>query len=322
VAEPAERLRARLAAAALVVAAALEDGRAQAYVRYKTDDGKPFYWPDSCVAVTIYLNGFTQMRPNEVAKSVAAAAHTWSPDEVTCADMTSHPYFEIVPTLADSTAGAPPAAYDARNSLIFRTDNWTMSGTADGKAYSPAALAITSVFAKPDGHVVDADVEVNAVGQTWANLDPGADVGVGHGLEVHDLQNTLTHEFGHFIGLDHTCFTTSFDVVTRPRPVDDMGSPVPDCDTAPDSIRATVMFDSALPGETSKRVLSSDEVRAVCAIYPPDLDPKVCTMDSANDGIGCAAGRRPGGPLGHGGWAALSVAAAVAIAAARRRRRA
>jgi hypothetical protein len=307
----------------LLAAAALAEGSARGFVRYKTDGGKPFYWPDSCVAVTIYLNGFSQMRPDEVAKSVAAAAHTWSPDQVTCPDTTSHPYFEIVPSLAASATGAPPAAYDARNSLIFRTDSWTMSGKPGGKAYSPAALAITSVFAKPDGHVVDADVEVNAIGQTWANLDPDAQIGIGHGLDVHDLQNTLTHEFGHFIGLDHTCYTTSFDVgMSKPRPVDDMGNAIPDCADAPDAVRQTVMFDSVQAGETSKRVLSSDEVRAVCTIYPPDLDPKFCAVDSPNDGLGCAAGPRPGdSALGRGGWAALGGAGLALLAAVRRRRR-
>jgi hypothetical protein len=279
---------------------------AHAYVRYTTDDGMTgLYWQVTCVPVYIYLNGFTQMRPDEVAKAVAAAAHTWSPDEVTCADGTSHPYLEIVPTL--STGGAVPTVkYDAHNSLIIQTANWT---------HAVDALALTSVFHKPNGRIVDADIEVNATNLTWVNYDPGTQVDLGHDTQPYDMQNALTHEFGHFIGLDHTCYTPSVDpTMTAPRPNDNLGNPVPDCDVAPDAIRATVMFPSIASGfvEVTKRTLSSDDIQAVCDIYPTSLDPQVCAMDSPNDGLGCnaapvARAAAPARPTGLG--AALAAAA-------------
>src|SRR6185295_19848203 len=103
--------------------------------------------------VTIYLNGYTGMTPNEIAKSVAAAAHTWSPSEIVCGggSTATHPYFEIVPSLNVELRAAPPRAmFDSRNSVIFRTDHWSMSGETgpDAKIYASNALAITSVFAK------------------------------------------------------------------------------------------------------------------------------------------------------------------------------
>jgi hypothetical protein len=222
---------------------------------------------------------------------------------VTCGSGTkaTHPYLEIVPSLnVDVDAKPPPAAYDARNSVIFRTERWSMSANPD-KAYNAFALAITSVFAKPDGHIVDADIELNTVyvdgalaGKRFANLD---DVGAMPNLiEVYDLQNTLTHEFGHFVGLDHSCFTEDpSDPLGQDRPNDNLGNPVPDCFDAPQSVQETVMFASTQVREVSKRVLSPDEVLAACDIYPQDQDPKQCALDVPNDGIGCSieGGRRP-----------------------------
>lgn len=309
--------------AALLAAAA----PAHAYVRYRTEQGRPFRWETSCEEITVYVNGFQQMTAHEVAKSVAAAAHAWSGDVVLCGGGASdRPYLEIVPTMAtlQPGAGAPPpkAMYDAHNSLIFRTDVWGMSGNPD-KPYAPQALAITSVFAKPDGHIVDADIEINATdpgtsgGPTWANLDPGATPDIGHGLSVNDLQNTLTHEFGHFVGLDHSCYNGGFDVRGfHDRPVDDRGQPVPDCGfESPESVKSTVMYDSAESGETKKRVLSSDEVSAMCTIYGDDGTPHACTLDLLNDGCNCAAGGR------HRASLAWVAAAGAAVALWGRRRR-
>jgi len=314
----------RRAATAIVVLAAALPVRAEAYVRYRyPGTGAEFYWSgpagnrENCQAVTIYMNGFTDMTANEVAKSVAAAAHTWSPGGVTCGSgaTATHPYLEIVPSLSVDGAKTPKVAWDAKNSLIIQTTTW---------AHDPRALALTSVFAKSDGHIVDADLEVNAVpdyDHFFANLDDPNFVPQNAG-SVYDLQNTLTHEFGHFIGLDHSCFTPD-PLTMAARPTDDMGNPVPDCSDAPAAVQATVMFNSAEPLETSKRVLSPDEVRAVCDIYPEARDPKVCSLDSPNDGVGCAvegpprSSRRPGLLAGA---AALGLLLA-AVGGARRLRR-
>ena len=294
-----------------VLVGSLGAGGAHAFVRYTTDQGVPFYWQTSCVGITIYPSGFTEMSTDEVAKAVSAAAHTWSPDDVTCPDSVSHPFLEIVPSL--SPTGTATAKYDARNVLIFQNDTWEHAGDA---------LALTTVLAKGDGRIVDADIEVNGTpGLQWENIDPGADVSSGHGIDVQDLQNALTHEFGHFIGLDHTCYTpdTVSGTTTKPRPNDNLGQPVPDCSSASDAIRATVMFPSTAIGETSKRVLSPDDVNAVCTIYPQNQDPQDCAMDSLNDGLTCATGAvasKPRAPL-----LALAVFGLGAIGAGRLRRR-
>jgi len=300
----------RLAALTLLLAV-LDAGRAHAYVRYVTSGSKPYFWQLSCAPITVYTGAFTEMTTDEIAKSFAAAAHTWSPDSVTCLDGVSHPFLEIVPTMTTG-AGPPYAKDDARNTLVFQTETWNHPGEA---------LALTTVFTKGDGRIVDADIEVNATaGLVWLNLD--TPVTNTHGQDVHDLQNALTHEFGHFIGLDHTCFIPGTDPNTGAEkipPKDNLGNEVPDCDLATPEIRATVMFPSVERAETSKRVLSSDEIHAVCDIYPPANDPRICTMDSPNDGLGCAtAPRSPGGSRLLALVAALG---AVGLTRARRRGR-
>ncbi len=146
-----------LASAGALAAASLVGRGAGAYVRAVSDAGAPLYWSSSCETVTIYLNGFTAMTPDEVAKSIAGAAAAWGPDAVTCPGAAgdgggSHPYFEIIPAL--STGGAvPDVADDGKNSIIFEPTTWD---EYDG------AIAVTSHFREADGQIVDTDIKINA----------------------------------------------------------------------------------------------------------------------------------------------------------------
>jgi hypothetical protein len=266
---------------------------AHAFVRSRTKDGMyQLYWKESCVPVTIYLNGFIEterLQETAVVKSIAAGAHAWGPDGVTCLDGTSHPYLEIVTML--SPAASAPTGYDARNVLIFRTESWTVGGKPGTVAYDPNALAVTTVISKGDGHIVDADMELNAVGTfSWANIDPGVFVpGSKDGRLTFDIQNTVTHEFGHLIGLDHTCFV---DDPNNPKlqPRDDKGNLVPFCDAAEASAFAdTTMFVTAMDRETSKRTLADDDINAVCTIYKATLEHSDCSLDQPAAGCTVAA---------------------------------
>ena len=107
-------------------------------------------------------------------------------------------------------------------------------------------LAKTSVtYNDQTGEIYDADIEVNAANNT---------VTISNDPKVidYDLQAVLTHEVGHFIGIAH--------------------SPDP----------SAVMFASYAPGSISQRVLTPDDVDAVCAIYPP------------KSGLGCNSTPRGG----------------------------
>jgi MYXO-CTERM domain-containing protein len=284
---------------------------ARAYVRARAAQSpQPTFWDAGCQVVTIYLNGFTQMTPDEVAKSIAAAAHAWSPDAVTCPAAgndggtgAGHPSFEIITQMAAD--GRPPAVGpDGINAVIFRTDGWQYGD----------AIALTSRNTDPSGRIFDADIEVNAVmlDPIWANLDPNAS-GAPGGLLQMDLQTAITHEFGHFLGLAHTCYNEGVD--PPPRPNDDQGVVTPLCKAgAATPEAAAVMWYQVDPGLTGKRVITSDDARGVCAIYPPNAVAPTCAPNLPLDGCGCVTAGRPSGLT-------AALAALAALLANRRRRR-
>jgi MYXO-CTERM domain-containing protein len=309
---------ARAAAAVGLVVALGAVSPARAYVREVTEQPPylPVYWTSPCVVTTIYLNGFTEMTSDEVAKSIAGAAQAWSPDTVTCPGPGSdagagHPSFEIITQLSTS-ATVPPldGGTDGKNSIIFRTTDWILD--------KPEAIALTSRNTDASGRIFDADIEINAVPVSvdpfrdfqWANLDPGAPAPV-HGDQI-DLQTAITHEFGHFLGLAHTCFADG-DAM---RLLDDQGQPQPDCvDGAAIPQAAAVMWYEVDRNNALKRAITADDARGLCAIYPASATPAVCAVNVPDDGCGCrTGGTRPGA-------AGALLLALGALATARRQRR-
>lgn len=289
----------------------LSGGRAHGFARTETADGHAFFWKTSCAPFTVYLNGFdhstrSHMTANEIEKSVAAAAHAWSTDQVVCPTGGS-PYLELVPTLAAESAKPPAVAWDGRNTVIFRTDSWSQSGS--GKAYNDGGLALTSVTARLDGHIVDVDMEINAVDFVWMNLDPGVAVPGGHtgDVFVYDLQNALTHEFGHAIGMAHSCFDPNLNPGTAWPTFN--GVRVPDCNTA----SASVMSPTAAPGDVNKRSLTQDDVAAVCEAYPPSVTPEACSLDVAAPGCAVAPRKGQRGGRQYGFYLALAGLASIAL---------
>jgi hypothetical protein len=307
---------------ALVLVIASFAGRADAFVR-RVERGKQVFWKQTCVPFTLYFNGFDRS-PNKVdfstdatIKSVVAAAHAWSADAVTCPSG-GGPYLELVPSVAAIEAKPPEVAYDAKNSIIFRTtDKWGTSKID----YAAEALAVTTVTGVgSDGHLIDVDIEINATNslQLWMNLDPGTaiplstlDHGQDDGRRYYDLQTALTHEFGHFIGLNHTCSPAD-----APAVEDDQGRTIPVCgEPSPPAVQATVMYARIEAGQIAKRRLSDDEIRGVCAIYPPSgaAVAEVCKMDDPPPGCAVATRARPLASV------ALLAGAAVALLARRGR---
>lgn len=131
----------------------------------------------------------------------------------------------------DWAAGSGSAANE--NILVFRNDN--ESDPIDAWLHQLGALAITTVtFEGNQGELLDADIEINDTGFSFTSCDPEET----ECLVDFDLQNTLTHELGHLLGLDH-------------------------------SVEAeATMFASAPRRDTSKRTLAVDDEAALCAVYP------------------------------------------------------
>ncbi len=149
-------------------------------------------------------------------------------------------------------------------------------------------VALTTVIHDPDtGRIYDADIEVNGWDGQGAGdpiTPPSPGIPRQHGwwftcgdpaglpacatygerdCAFIDLQNTMTHEAGHFLGLAHPCEGARCTVQPELRPY--------------------TMYPSTGPGETEKRTLHADDVAGLCAIYPAE-----------GGGCGCGAGSGPG----------------------------
>lgn len=172
------------------------------------------------------------------------------------------------------------------NAMGF-VDDWSIRG------HAPAAYALTTTwFRRSTGEIVDADMELNQEDWEFAICTDG-DCG-----RAIDLENTVTHELGHFFGLAHT-----------------------------EALEDATMWACADPGETFKRDLSDDDIEGICAIYAEGFDaecdfepeggfdPSCSTVRET--GCGCiAAGRGEAGPFGL-----LFTATVLAVGRMRRRRR-
>ncbi|HVT08075.1 MAG TPA: M12 family metallo-peptidase, partial [Polyangia bacterium] len=237
---------------------------AAAYVRYYTERNAPFFWSERTLPITAYVSGFNQpaMTTDQVLNAVTAAAETWSAAQNDCTYMTIQIWASNDP--------APRAVNDAHNALIFRSASWCQLA-ADGSCdvdYDSSALAFTWDTANRNtGQIYDADIEVNLVDFKWADVVAAPQLAADM-----DLQNAVTHEMGHFLGLDHTCYDPE-SPGTRVRPTDNTGAPVPDCMAASADVRETTMYPSAMPGDTQKRTLAPDDRAGVCGIYPSDHPP-------------------------------------------------
>ena len=297
--------------AAAALAAVVVARPAAAYVRYESSGGKMFKWPQSCVAMDVFPQDLVGMMSRaEIMDAIGSSAAAWSKGANSCT------YLDIM--VSSSDAATPRAVNDGHNNVIFRSTSWCKQkpqGDCDPSVqYDAAALALTSVSASTTSGIIrDADIEVNAYHFIWSDLVSHPDLR-GDGQSFHDLQNAVTHEMGHVIGLDHTCY------LQPPAPLDDMNQPIPSCASASPDVLATTMFPSANPGDVDKRTLEADDIRAVCEIYAAASDPMTCdpgAVDPQGCG-GCATGGAPATALSGLGVVALVVL--TARARSRRRR--
>jgi len=122
----------------------------------------------------------------------------------------------------------------------------------------------TTTFSQCTGRIVDADIEMNAASFhfTTGGGEP-CHRGGGDNCVDTDVRNTLVHEIGHLIGLDHS------------------------------TVPAATMYASAPPGETQKRSLHEDDIAALCDIYPAGEPTWTCAP--ARPPAECGEGRSASG---------------------------
>jgi MYXO-CTERM domain-containing protein len=264
------------------------------YVRSTDTAGLCTWWSTRGHGFQIDAQGTPDVAGGAAFQAIRQSFLAWS--GVSCSDLV-FPDQGLSEDPQDRVAGFFPGQKNS-NLILFRTRSCARvvpagdpclasggcSNTHDCWDHGDAAIAITTTTSvQGTGQIEDADTELNDAPQSdgarfvfTANDGAPCSQPDETGCVLYDIQNTMTHEAGHSLGLAH--------------------SPDP----------AATMFATAPKGEISKRVLGADDIQGICDIYPLDKptvtcagDPAVLTSGAANGGCGCSQTQTgPGAALG------------------------
>ncbi|GEM_PF-1065111 len=249
-----------------------------------TKAGASLYWESGCVFVTVDDEGTKEIPGDTEFALVDQAIEAWNQGVASCS------YMDI----RNEGRAAKEVGRDMVNVIKFRDAAWCRPAVKNDppRCYAEAAAGLTTAVyvddetSDRDGAIVDADIELN--GKYFAISNEGSTL--GNASCQADLLNTLTHELGHLLGLEHPCLAPG-----DPARVDGDGNPVPLCGQTDDpKIVEATMYNYQDCGETKKSSLEQDDIDGICGIYPKAEDPGTCLGVSTDVGC-CSAGGGPNG---------------------------
>ncbi|MCU0695593.1 MAG: matrixin family metalloprotease [Myxococcaceae bacterium] len=196
------------------------------------------------VSSSMVLNGAQQIPYATVLQGIQASAARWSTSNTGLSCGTSM-RFDYQGTFASPTGQSAINGNDGNNNVIYLGGSFWRHGSG--------TLGVTITFSFP-GEITDADMELN-------NNTPWASDGRQSAI---DYESVLTHEFGHFIGFDHT---VSGNAVMNP---------------------------SVANGVVKRNLLAPDQ-NDLCSVYPGQAGGQGAPCTSASM---CTGGRVCEGPSG------------------------
>ena len=159
-------------------------GSAQAWTVNTNQNGLPLNWPAGQVGWTLNANGNHALDPMGLQTAMEEAAGQWNDIEDSNIDLA---YLGATTTAAID--------YTDNQNVIYFENEWELDSSL---------LAVTYVWSLDDGTIM-ASIWRYTSDHVW---------GTDGAADVNDLHNTVTHEFGHAVGLAHSDVDAS---CTNPR---------------------------------------------------------------------------------------------------------
>ncbi len=221
--------------------------------------------------------------------AIDAAFDTWRTLSETCSDFTF---------VRGQDVSRPSVGNDGQNVITFRetacqdvvpeedpchAENTCANDYACWEHGDLTIALTTTTFSRKTGVILDADIELNA-SQPGGNLgflfttvsSPPCEGLPSAECVATDIQNTMTHEIGHAMGLDHVMEPLSTMEPAAPigetqKRIIDVGTAAGFCDTYPRGLPPTQCSDVGV----SSKNLSAQSVGTRCAAAPGSLLPGV-----------------------------------------------
>jgi MYXO-CTERM domain-containing protein len=273
------RRSAACACAALLLAAALIPSAAAGYQRAEVTgvSGRYLYWPQRTVDYTVNKLGCKDVSLQATLGAVKRAFFTWA--SPSCTDV----YFIYKGLSAETKTNLVLGQNEKPDlaNLVVWHNSWPPKGVSSAAVTKEMPAVTTVVYSTETGVIVDADIDLNGHDFFWTTIDDSTKAAT-------DIQNILTHEIGHVLGLTHS------------------------------SNQGATMWEGTNQAELEKRTLHADDQLGVCTIYPfDDVTPKGSGQGTVPQEVqgGCAAAP------GQGGAAAGLALLGLLLLGARRRRR-
>lgn len=180
-------------------------------------NGAFLYWDDKFLPIPYYVSVNTFLGLQNFISAIDDSFKTWRD--------VNDIKIEFLPMGCSSSA---KNENEGLNHVVLVTDAWTFS--------DPQVIAITRNFyvagnGAAAGQILDSDILLNGVNHQFTTTGEAG---------KNDVQNIVTHEVGHFLGLGHEVTPTDSDAV---------------------------MFANAIPNETKKRVLKNSDLEGIRNAY-------------------------------------------------------